>query len=135
VTTKKGKGITKIDAPKPAKTKHGSVIILGESVRVWSEVGVTVAVTDDPPQFLRFTFGHERIAPSSTQTDIKKTEALVNEFNEFILEKRLKQYQRMFRRSEIQVESESESSPGPRERAKARIEGDSKKKSSKAKKK
>lgn len=111
------KGVTKRDAPREGLTKRGSVIILGDSVRVWSEVGVTIAVTDEPPQFLRFTFGHERIAKSSSQADVVKAEALVDEFNEKILDKRLKKYRRMFRSSDVSETAKE----GPRERAAKRI--------------
>ena len=32
---------------------------LGRPIRVWSEVSVTLAVTDDPPQFVKVTIGRE----------------------------------------------------------------------------
>jgi hypothetical protein len=80
-------------------TKNGGVILVGNSVRVWSEVGVTIAVTDDPPQFLRFSFGHERIAKSSSQEEIRKTAALVDEFNEAELDRRLAKYRRVVKRA------------------------------------
>lgn len=115
-TTKKGAGVK----GREGLTKQGSVIILGDSVRVWSEVGVTIAVTDDPPQFLRFTFGHERIAKNGTQEEIRKTATLVDEFNEKELDKRLKKYRRLFRATETVEVSEQ---PTARERAKARLEG------------
>lgn len=111
------------------KIKHGSVIILGDSVRVWSSVGVTISVTDDPPQFLRFEFGHERIAKNGTQEEIRKTATLIDEFNEKELDKRLKKYRRLFRSSEAVEPSEAASTP--RERARARIEGGGKKKAKK----
>jgi hypothetical protein len=114
--TKKEGSVSKGD---PGKIKHGSVIILGDSVRVWGSVGVTIAVTDDPPQFLRFEFGHERISKNGTQEEIRKTATLIDEFNEKELDKRLKKYRRLFRSAEA-VEPTTDA-PTARERAKARI--------------
>lgn len=93
--TPKPKSVTEV--PKGKKSKP-NVIIQGDVVRVWSEVGVTVAVTDDPPQFLRFLFGHERIAKNSTQEEIRRTANLIDEFNEGELERRLKKYVRILLR-------------------------------------
>lgn len=92
------KGTSTVDGPKRSKAVKPNVIIIGDSVRVWSEVGVTVAVSDDPPQFLRFTFGHERIAKNSTQEEIRKTARLVDEFNEFELDRRVSKYKRLILR-------------------------------------
>lgn len=92
-------GVPAQDAPRSKPPARGTAILVGDSVRVWSEVGVTVAVTEDPPQFLRFTFGHERIAKNGSTEEIKRTAALVDEFNEAELERRLNKYRRILRRS------------------------------------
>lgn len=101
------KGTTTVDAPKTRKRKVAD----GESVRVWSEVGVTVAVSDDPPQFLRFTFGHERLAKNGTQEEIRKTANLVDEFNEAELERRIQKYKRLIRR---EMEDDDDDDDGPK---------------------
>lgn len=111
------KGGTKIDAPSERRKTKPNVIIQGDVVRVWSEVGVTIAVTDDPMQFVRFTFGHERISKNSTAKEIARTANLVDEFNEREVEKRLRKYKRLVRReSAVQ---DSDDTPG--NRAKRRL--------------
>ena len=69
------------------------------AVRVWAEVGVTLAVTQDPPQFVRFTFGHERIAPNDTQETIEKYERMVIANCEETVEKEVKRLARIVRRA------------------------------------
>jgi hypothetical protein len=66
-------------------------------VRVWAEVGVTIAVTEDPPQFIRFSFGHEKIAPNDDQETIKRYEALVYETCEAVVERRIRRLKRLVR--------------------------------------
>lgn len=79
-----------------------------DGVRVWSEVGITVAVTDDPPQFLKFSFGHERIAKNDSIEEIRKTARLIDEFNEAELDRRLAHYKKVVMR-----EGETERSERP----------------------
>lgn len=67
-------------------------------MRVYSEVGVTVAVSEDPPQFVRYTFGHERIARSDSTEEIERTERLVHEVNERMVEKRVRELVRLVKR-------------------------------------
>lgn len=83
-----------------------------KAVRVWSEVGVTVCITDDPPQYLKFTFGHERLAKSGSQVELQKTARQIDEFNEAEIEKRIDQYTRLIKAHEIEV---GETDPEPRE--------------------
>lgn len=64
---------------------------VGGPVRVWSECGVTVAVTDDPPQFIRFTTGHERVAPNDKPATVRRVEREIYEDCEKIVERRTKQ--------------------------------------------
>jgi hypothetical protein len=64
-------------------------------VRVWGEVSITIAITDDPPQFVKVTFGHERISPSDTLADLQRTERTINEFNERTVNRRAEHYKRL----------------------------------------
>lgn len=48
--------------------------------------------------FVKFTYGHERMSPSDSAADLRRTEALIHEENEKVLDKRLKQYVRMIER-------------------------------------
>lgn len=70
-----------------------------KSVRVWAEAGVTLAVTDDPPQFIRLTVGHERIAPDDKQDTIERYETMVYEACEATLEKQIKKLKKVIRRA------------------------------------
>lgn len=99
------------------------------TVRVWSTAGATVPIPDTYGS-IRFSFGHERIARSDSPEQIKRTEALIHEFNEDVLEKRITQYLRMFKRIESEVEADDGSVSY---RAKARLKK-GKKKSKKGKK-
>jgi len=92
-----------------------------KGVRVWSEVGLTLAVTDDPPQFIRFAFGHERIAKSDSVEEIRKTAALVDEFNEAELERRIKKYKNLVRRETAEDEPNRVKEGSVRERARRRL--------------
>lgn len=128
----KKSGVTKVDAPKGHPIERAEVILLGDAVRCWSEVGVTISVTDDPPQFLRATFGHERIAKNSTQAEISRTFRLIDEANEAELEKRIRRYKKMFSTvdpdddEQIKVERKKGQKKvgkgSARDRAKARME-------------
>lgn len=79
--------------PKTAKSKKKP-----KSVRVWQEIGLTINVTEDPPQFVRITFGHERISPDDSEASLKQTERKIHDFNEEILEKRVEQLLREMKR-------------------------------------
>lgn len=67
-----------------------------KSVRVWGEIGITTEVS--PFQFLKVTFGHERIAPKDDLVTIRKYEAQINDFNEAVIEKYIKKYKRLMKR-------------------------------------
>lgn len=95
------------------------------TVRVWSTVGATIPIPDSYGN-IKFSFGHERIARSDSQDAITKTEALIDEFNEKTLEKRLNKYFRMYRRIDNEV---SEDDGSVKSRAKKKL-----KKSKKGKK-
>lgn len=77
---------------------HRSALDDPKAVRVWGEAGITVAITDDPPQFVKVLFGHERIAPNGSQTTLDKYEKLVNDYNEEVVERRAKRYRRLLGR-------------------------------------
>ncbi len=64
-------------------------------VRVWTECGVTVAVTDDPPQFIRFLTGAERVAPDSSQATRERVEAELYAELEATVEKRVRKMVRL----------------------------------------
>lgn len=88
----------KVPAQRPAAaTKQGGVILVGDSVRVWSEIGVTLPIGDTTAH-IRFSFGHERVAKNSTQAEIARTSDLVDEFNEKELDKRLTKHVRTIKR-------------------------------------
>lgn len=70
-------------------------------VRVWSEASITVAVTSDPPQFVKFTHGFEMMSPSDTQEDIKKTELRIYKACEEIVDKRSRKLARLVRRMNV----------------------------------
>lgn len=93
------------------------------TVRVWSTCGATVPIPDTYGS-IRFSFGHERIARSDSQEQIRKTENLIHEFNEATLEKRITQYLRMFKRIEGEVDADDGSVSY---RAKARLKKKAKK--------
>lgn len=70
----------------------------GGPVRVWSEASVTVSVTDDPPQFIKFTHGFEAMSPSDSDEDLRRTERRIYETCEKIVDMRVRKLKRMMRR-------------------------------------
>lgn len=70
-------------------------------VRVWSEASITVAVTNEPPQFIKFTHGFEMMSPSDTQEDIKKTEMRIFKACEEIVDKRARKLARIVKRMNL----------------------------------
>lgn len=68
------------------------------SVRVWSEASVTVAITQDPPQFAKFTHGFERMAPNSSPAVLKRIEREIFEECERIVDARVRKLARIIRR-------------------------------------
>lgn len=75
-----------------------SDLALGRSVRVWGEVSITVAVTDDPPQFIKVTHGHERISKSDSEQDILRTEAQIHATASKVVERRAEELKRLVHR-------------------------------------
>lgn len=69
----------------------------GGPVRVWSEAGVTLCVSMDPHQFVKFSFGHERWSPSDSAEDIARTERQVYEFCERTVNKRVSKLAKLVR--------------------------------------
>jgi hypothetical protein len=67
-------------------------------VRVWSGCSLTIAVTDDPPQFIKVEFGFEKMAPNDSDAAIKRTEQHIYTISEEIVEKRSRKMARMIRR-------------------------------------
>lgn len=100
--------------PKPSKPsvakRAGRTNLADGTVRVWSEVGVTLPVLDAAGEStyasIRFGFGHERICKNSTQAELDRQETLMDEFNETVLNKRLKKYQRATRRAVTQQDDD-----------------------------
>ncbi len=104
--------------------RQGGVILLGDNVRVWSQIGVTLPLGEDTTAHLRFDFGHERIAKKGTDDELRRVAALVDEFNEAELERRLSKYLRLIDRvlEGGDDDDEDEKPKGsPRERARKRL--------------
>lgn len=60
-----------------------------KAVRVWAEVGATLCIDPDNRQFIRFTFGHEKIAPNDEPETLRETEQEVYAFCNEVAEQRL----------------------------------------------
>lgn len=69
----------------------------GEPVRVWSECSVTISVSSDPPQFIKFTHGFEKMAPNSSKAAISRTENDIFEQCERVVDRRVKRIARLIR--------------------------------------
>ena len=59
------------------------------AVRVGEELGVTLQVTDEPRQFIRCSFWHERESPTSSPADLEATAAAVHEYTSKVLQERI----------------------------------------------
>lgn len=59
---------------------------------------MTIAVTDDPPQFVKVTFGHERIAKSDSEAEVLKAERIINETCNKVVERRVGEFAQLVRR-------------------------------------
>jgi hypothetical protein len=53
---------------------------------------VTIAITEQPPQFVRVLFGHERIAPDDSPATLKRYRKLIDEFNEAVVAEQIEKY-------------------------------------------
>lgn len=99
------------------RTARGRTPVAGNrSVRVYSEIGITVAITDDPPQFAKVTVGHERMARNDTDEEIERAEARAYKVNEKIVERRLRQMVRLARGVEQQEDTRTARSSRSRRR-------------------
>jgi hypothetical protein len=67
-------------------------------VRVWSECSVTISVSSDPPQFVKFSHGFEKMCPSSSTRAIKRTEAEIFAVCEEVVDRRVRKLKRLLRR-------------------------------------
>lgn len=94
------------------------------TVRVWSEVGLTLPV-DDTTAHIRFLFGHERLAKNDTQAEIRKTEKLIDEFNERTVSDKVEKYTRLIRSLQAAAQ-EDDGGTRSRARRKARENIDAK---------
>lgn len=65
-----------------------------KSVRVGSECGITVRISDDN-EYLRVSFWHERVAPDDSLETLKRTTELINEYNEEMVNKLATKYARL----------------------------------------
>lgn len=70
-----------------------------DGVRVWCEAGVTLAVTDNPPQFVRFTVGMERMSPRGDADSVARTERALYRQCEKAVEARSRELVRLVRRT------------------------------------
>ena len=95
MTTKRAGTTTEPARAASTTGRRPSSTTLGKPVRVWGEVSLTIAISDQPPQFIKVTFGHERWAKNDTQEQIKRTERLIHEYNEEVVSKRADQLKRL----------------------------------------
>lgn len=58
---------------------------------------MTVCVTEDPPQFVKFTTGHERLSPSDDEATVLETEQAIFDACEEIVAKRVAKLTRLVR--------------------------------------
>ena len=104
-----------------SRSKKASEQAADGSLRVWAEVGITIALTNDPPQFLRTLVGHERMTQGSSLKALKSAVADVQEFNEQWLQKHVKKARRIALSSMAEAdEEEEESRLSTKERARRR---------------
>lgn len=82
-------------AKETSKPTRGQQRLKNGTVRVWAEVGATLPITNTYGN-IRFSFGHERIAKNDSVEELKRVEALIDEFNEAVLDRRLNVYRRLF---------------------------------------
>ena len=104
----------------PRKRSSAEVIekLSDGRVRMGSEVGLTIPVADTTAH-IRFSFWHERLAKNDSQEELKRTAALIDEFNEAEIERRVRKYQRLVRRVETDDEDD-EPTQGARARSRRR---------------
>lgn len=64
---------------------------------MWGEASITIAVTENPPQFVKVAFGHERTC-RETEEAISRTERLIDKMNKEVVERRASELQRLIKR-------------------------------------
>lgn len=95
------KGKAEVARSKARVTRDHRGVVVG------SEIGVTLPIGDSTAH-LRFSFWHERIAKSDSVDEIRKTAALVDEFNEAELDRRMQKYLRLIKRILNEEEADDE---------------------------
>lgn len=88
------------------------------TVRVWSEFGMTIPVGESMA-FIKFTFGHERIAPDSSETTLRKVTADIDKYNEEEAERRIRKYTRLVTAWEADEEDQEREDTRSRARRRA----------------
>ena len=71
-----------------------------KTVRVWGEVSLTLAVSQDPPQFIKVTFGHERMCADNDEA-ITRMERVIHRKNEEVVDRRAKSLTRLIRQINV----------------------------------
>lgn len=90
-----------VQSTEPAKegssAKRRRIRRESDQVFVYSECSITVCVDRTANEFLKFTFGHERLSPSDSEADLIRTEKAAWTFNEAVVDKRSRQIKRLIR--------------------------------------
>jgi len=97
-------------------TARGRTPRSDRAVRIYVEAGITMAVTDDPPQFVRFSFGQERIVPNDDEETLARYERIAYEACEAIVERRARRLARLIRRVGSEESSDAPSTARPSRR-------------------
>jgi hypothetical protein len=98
-------------------TARGRTPRSDRAVRIYVEAGITMAVTDDPPQFVRFTFGQERIVPNDSEETIARYERIAYEACEAIVDRRVRRIARLIKQIASEEGTAAEEQPrSPRRR-------------------
>lgn len=78
---------------------------------MWNEVTVTLAVTENPPQFVKFTAGHERLAANDSEAELRRVDNEIYKFCEEVVDRRVAHLVRT-----VQAAEAREAAPPPRRR-------------------
>lgn len=89
MATRRETGPSVVDGRQASTNAHGS-----PRVRVWGAVTLTIAITSDPPQFVKYEFGHERLVNNNPHS-IARAEKAIHEFNEQIVQDRIEEYRQL----------------------------------------
>lgn len=109
---------TPADRPRAPKDRPGFYVerLSDGRCRVGSEIGLTLPIGDNTTAHLRFSFWSERLSKNDSMDELKRTAALVDEFNEAELERRVRKYQRLIKRT-LEEDEEEDEGYGSRTRA------------------